>query len=138
VDESGNALLCDFGRIQYGNTEVLQAGRVHFIAPELWLGQDPRRTTEASDTYSLAMMIYALGTQQRPFSEYHNDIAVMNATLSGTRPEQPESLGGLSPHETAGLWKIMSHMWKQDPLRRPSMHLVKACFNMLFDTSNTP
>jgi serine/threonine protein kinase len=143
VDESGKALLCDFGlcRIRYEisrtHTQVLQGGRVRFVAPELWSDQDPRRTTEASDTYSLAMTIYALGTQQSPFSQYHNDFAVVNAALSGTRPEQPDSLGGLSPRETAGLWKIMSEMWKQDPLRRPSMHLVKARFNMLFDTSNT-
>ena len=144
VDESGEALICDFGlcRVRYEvsrtHTEIRQGGRVRFVAPESWSSQRPHRINEASDTYSLAMTIYALGTRLRPFSEYNHDFAVVNVVQSGTRPTQPESLGGLPPCETAELWKIMSSMWAQDPHRRPSMHLVKARFHMLFGTSDVP
>jgi len=142
ADESGEALLCDFGlcRIRYEisrtHTEIRQGGRVRFVAPELWSGQRPLRINEASDTYSLAMTIYALGTHRRPLFKYDNDFAVVNAIQTGARPEQPESLGGLPPHKTEELWKIMSAMWAQDPDRRSSMHLVKARFYMLFGGSD--
>lgn len=81
------------------------------------------------------MTIYALGTQRAPFFQYHNDYVIMSAVVKGTRPERPESLGGLSARETAELWKIMNAMWTQDPLRRPSMHLVQTRFKTLFDRS---
>ena len=106
ADESGEALLCDFGlcRIRYEisrtYTEIRQGGRVRFVAPELWSGQRPLRINEASDTYSLAMTIYALGTHRRPLFKYDNDFTVVNAIQTGARPEEPESLGGLPPHKT--------------------------------------
>lgn len=63
-----------------------QGGRLRFVAPEILKGI--QRVNEASDVYSLAMTIYALGTGKRPFHDIFADYAASRAAEDGKRPSR--------------------------------------------------
>lgn len=58
-----------------------QGGRARFVAPELSAGPEKFRINEASDIYSLAMTIYALGTGLPPFHHLSIHAATRAAEL---------------------------------------------------------
>lgn len=130
VDEYGTVQLCDFGlsRIRYEitrtHTNIQGGGRYRFLAPELTLGLENSRTNEASDVYSLAMTMYALGTRGSPFKEV-NELAAAQAVQRGERPAIPTSLGGLDMSMTQMLSEIMVKMWIHKPVLRPSVATVQ-------------
>ena len=98
MTSDGVALVCDFGfsRIRHEvsrtNTIIRQGGRPRFVAPELSMGHEKIRGTEASDVYSLAMTIFTLATGVTPLNDIGNVFAVVRAAEEGTRPPRFKSL----------------------------------------------
>lgn len=132
ADASGTVQLCDFGlsRIRYEitrtHTDIRSGGRLRFLAPELTAGSETFRIDEASDVYSLAMTIYALGTHGVPFKELPNEWAAAQAAQLGERPVIPASIGGLDPPTTARLHAVMAKMWDHEPTLRPATSVVQS------------
>jgi serine/threonine protein kinase len=124
VKASGEPLLCDFGlsRIRHeitrSCTTIRQGGRLRFVAPEIYFGEENARINESSDIYSLAMTIYALGSGKLPFGELTHELGACRAARKGQRPSKPESIGGLTVGDTKLLWSITTKMWDHEPLRR--------------------
>lgn len=119
-------MLCDFGlsrirhEISRTHTILHQGGRQRFIAPEISSGLEAR-INEKSDVYSLAMTIYALGARSMPFGHIDRDIVACRAAREGERPQQCDSLGGLTTEETAHLWSLLERMWSHNPRCRPTV-----------------
>lgn len=129
------------------HTLLRQGGRQRFLAPELSAGPEQFRINEASDIYSLAMTIYALGTGLVPFHDLKGDFAASRSAEEGIRPSSfrnsmsPDvrpnsealsdhnratiSLGGLTQKDSELVWKLMIQMWDNDPLMRPSVSVVR-------------
>lgn len=79
---------------------------------------------EQSDVYSLAMTIYALGVQSKPFEHLSEVFSVVNAVKQGKRPSKRDPLGGLTGNEAEQLWSLITNMWDQDPQRRPTASIA--------------
>lgn len=134
IDDEGRAYLIDFGlaRIKHdvtrSTTGLIEGGKYRYLAPELLavVGPDEFRTSPASDCYAFAMTILEMATLDKPWAEFSHELRAARAAETGTRPKRPDSLGGL-PTETAdALWALLSQMWAQDPLTRPSLDAVEA------------
>lgn len=96
---------------------IRSGGRAQFISPEVSSGEI-RRPTEASDVYSLAMTIYALGTDDTPFAGCSNERMATRAAENGDRPDFPGTLAGLGAEHTAQLYALLEEMWVPDPAKR--------------------
>jgi hypothetical protein len=57
-------------------------------------------------------------TGKHPFSELHNDGAVIKAVLDGIRPSRPSSCSG-TPLLDA-LWTLLQDCWEELPKKRPT------------------
>lgn len=51
---------------------------------------------------------------------------VIRDVLNNQRPNRPTTEGGCSQWMSDELWKLLSHMWSEDPTERPSMQQVHA------------
>lgn len=122
IDDDGNALLCDFGlsRLHYDVTRSLTAirsgGKLRFLSPELTSSDDAFRTTETSDVYSLAMLVYELLYEVAPFHDVTNDLKVIHLTQHGSRPTRRALKSDRSSThawvEAEGLlWILIQGMW---------------------------
>lgn len=123
IDNWGNACICDFGfsrlrhEISRTLTLIRAGGRAQFVSPEVSSGET-QRPTEASDIYSLAMTIYALGTGDTPFARYSNERMATRAAENGERPDCPGTFSGLGAEHTLQLYTLLQDMWAHDPTER--------------------
>lgn len=127
VDESGTAQLCDFGfsRIRHEVsrtfTRIKSGGRLRFLAPELDFGDEDLRVNEASDVYSLGMVVYAMGTGYIPFSNHRKEMRAALAAQLGARPYRPDVFGDMDENSSGLLWAELQNMWCHEPSSRPSI-----------------
>ncbi|KAJ7822852.1 kinase-like protein, partial [Mycena leptocephala] len=124
VDNSGRALLCDFGlarlkadpTVRTGAVDALQIqGSRNWMAPELLNGS---RNRPPSDVYAFSMTLYELYTDETPlFSVPYADLVDLVARRGG-RPERPESGEGRPiPQE---VWELAEQCWVAHPHKRPT------------------
>lgn len=134
--------MCDFGlgrirqEVTRTQTTIRVGGRARFLAPELLDGTEEFRTSEASDVYSLSMVILSAWAHERPFVDYPTEKAAGAAARRGQRPLKPlkHVLKGvpLNPATMELLWRLLEEMWAQDPRKRPSVQVVEASVDALF------
>lgn len=63
-------------------------------------------------------------TQELPFFEVRNEAKVASNFRKGFRPERPATSISLSFGTEEQLWTLLSNMWAQEPLSRPSSETV--------------
>ena len=96
---------------------------VRYSAPELFHGDTV--PTEASDTYSFAMLILECITEELPFSHLRRDAAVLYARISKKQnPPRPDGPNRISDD----LWDLMTRCWAAEPDERPTMEQVHGSF----------
>ncbi|RIA89510.1 kinase-like domain-containing protein [Glomus cerebriforme] len=95
ADESSNSI--------YGN--------LPYIAPEVIAGKE---TTKASDTYSVAMLMWEISSGQPPFMNYDYDYDLVMNIINGVRPK-------VVPGTPLEYESLMKQCWDADPLKRPNI-----------------
>ncbi|KAF8308535.1 kinase-like protein, partial [Clavulina sp. PMI_390] len=126
IHESGNPLLCDFGRSRIrheisrrSNRE--EGGRARFLAPELSDGRTERFcSTQESDIFALAMTFLNAWSAELPFPELKNERQVVTGAIQGERPIRPTSVVALEGDVEVGFWELLGEMWAHDATERPS------------------
>ncbi|CCA66855.1 hypothetical protein PIIN_11716 [Serendipita indica DSM 11827] len=96
-----------------------------YLAPELIRGDitSPRKST---DVYSLAMTILECLTLERPFANRKRDaLVIRDVIVLNLRPSRPTNESG-TRWISDGVWKLLTEMWAENPLDRPSMQHVHA------------
>ncbi|KAJ7613100.1 kinase-like domain-containing protein [Roridomyces roridus] len=126
VENSGRALLCDFGLARLkadtsartGSSEPAQMvhGSRNWMAPELFGGF---RHRPSSDVYAFGMTVYELYTGDIPlFSVPYADLVDL-VVRRGARPQRPHPDDGrVIPDE---LWELTEQCWASDPQQRPAV-----------------
>ncbi|KAJ6512709.1 hypothetical protein C8R45DRAFT_801995, partial [Mycena sanguinolenta] len=79
---------------------------------------DPRKIHYGSDIYAFACVCYDILTEQVPFHELRNDMAVMMKVSGGYHPPRPTSPSGISIPDN--LWKLMERCWEGEAKKRPT------------------
>ncbi|MGB8260569.1 MAG: protein kinase [Terracidiphilus sp.] len=95
------------------------AGSLDYMSPEQTLARD--RITEASDIYSLGIILYEMLTGKPPFGHHAEGEAIKRAH----REEQPASLR-TAPGLPQPLVRLVESMIEKDPTWRPSADVVIA------------
>jgi serine/threonine protein kinase len=90
-------------------------GVIPYIAPEV-LNKKPY--TKASDIYSFAMILWEVGTGEKPYADLPYDDALALQIKNGQRPDIPEEI----PECYASLIK---ECWDNDPQKRPTALDIK-------------
>ncbi|KAJ7447795.1 kinase-like domain-containing protein, partial [Mycena galericulata] len=135
VDNSGRALLCDFGltRIKGDITSCTRStqgaavsGSRNWMAPELLTGALPK---PASDIYGFGMTLYELYTDQIPLmAVFHGDFIELVVRLD-VRPERPED--DECPRMNDGIGDLAEQCWKKDAKMRLTARQVHDKINLL-------
>jgi serine/threonine protein kinase len=86
-------------------------GVLPYVAPEVLQG---KHYIQASDIYSLSMIIYELFSNQPPFAEYAYDICLAERICEGLRPNLEEVI---APQL---LKDLISRCWDASPAQRPT------------------
>ncbi|RIA85260.1 kinase-like domain-containing protein, partial [Glomus cerebriforme] len=86
-------------------------GVIPFIAPEVL---DGGPYTQASDVYSIGMIMWFINSGQYPFFNRKYDEILINDIVNGLRPKIPE---GTPPD----YGKLMQDCWDVDPHKRPTI-----------------
>lgn len=126
----------DFGlsRLRYEKsrvfTNIQSGGRLRYLAPELTAGEDVVRTTEKTDIYAFAMVIYELLYQCVPFHEISRDYAVVAAVERGTRPSRvalPTERLSSSRWSVVEdyVWFLLPLLWSEE-LKRARLGFISA------------
>ncbi|KAJ7130868.1 kinase-like domain-containing protein [Mycena filopes] len=129
VTPSHRACICDFGlssiadvtlRFAQSTTSTTLQGTQRYYAPELLkpIGPGLSKKNFASDVYAFACVCYEILTENVPFHEERNDMAVMFRVLDGARPSRPALCMG-SPR-LDNLWQLIESCWQQKPEDRPT------------------
>ncbi len=109
-DARGNLylLLSDFGLPRLAGGSLVSASTVFYAAPEVFYNQP----TEASDQYSLAMILYQLLTGRLPFGG--DGQQVMQQQMQAT----PAPLRSLNPNVPPLVETVVMHALSKHPLAR--------------------
>ncbi|KAJ7607963.1 kinase-like protein, partial [Roridomyces roridus] len=144
VEESGRALLCDFGltrlkadinsRTRSNNSPAVSGSR-NWMAPELLTGSLPKPST---DIYALGMTIYEVcafslsQTDVHGLPQLYTDQVPLHLVAYGdfvelvfkqdVRPEQPEE--DEFPNFTGSIWGLAEHCWQKNPKDRPTAQQI--------------
>ncbi|KAF7344400.1 Kinase-like protein [Mycena sanguinolenta] len=123
-EDSGKALLCDFGLARLkadaatrtADTPKLEiVGSRNWMSPEVLTGSRYRIT---SDVYAFGMTLYELYADETPLiSVPYADLIELVATR-GVRPEPPEP--GEGREISVELWELAEECWVLDPQKRPT------------------
>src|SRR4051794_17737029 len=104
-------------------------GNLPYIAPEVISG---KKSTFASDIYSIAMLMWEISSGQPPFSNYKHDFDFVMNINNGMRPKVVSG----TPIEYQNL---MEQCWDADPLKRPKIKtLHKKIFEINLHYQNVP
>ncbi|GLB42831.1 putative protein with domain-containing protein [Lyophyllum shimeji] len=126
VNESGKALLADFGISSISDPQILaltshsvgsKGGSVRWQAPELF-DEDIHNTT-ASDVYAWSCVVYEIYAGHMPFVHVRDQAVVLKVT-KGERPGRPSAESGL----TDEIWSLMQDCWETTPAKRPTVDQV--------------
>ena len=90
-------------------------GNLPYIAPEVISG---KKTTFASDIYSIGMLMWEISSGQPPFSIYEHDLDFAMNIINGIRPKIVSG----TPSEYKNL---MKQCWDADPLKRPDIKTLR-------------
>ncbi|XP_066578942.1 receptor-interacting serine/threonine-protein kinase 1 isoform X2 [Amia ocellicauda] len=91
------------------------AGTLSYIAPE-HLESINTKSTEKSDVYSFAIVIWVILAHKEPYENAHNEEHLCRCVQKGDRPDQ-ESIPSDTPKE---IIKLMEHCWQSNPKQRPT------------------
>ena len=128
IDESGRALLADFGLLAIisdatgpgSSSPLTHGGTCRWMSPELFYPEDfglkDSRRTKYSDCYAMGMVIYEVLSGQVPFPRYEAP-AVIAKVGRGERPERPEGAEGNWFTDT--VWGILERCWAPSRDDRP-------------------
>lgn len=111
---------------------------MRFLAPELLDGPEQFKTSNASDVYSLSLVLYSAWAHQSPFTEFSNENAAGAAARSGLRPPRYHGpIDVLEGHAFGekildGLWTLLIGMWKHDPSERLGIGEIESRLDALF------
>ncbi|KAK7008148.1 kinase-like protein [Favolaschia claudopus] len=135
VEDSGRALLCDFGltRIKADITsrthaaeKVVVSGSRNWMAPEMLSGTLPR---PSSDLYAFGMTIYELFMDEIPLSAIPYSDFIELVFKFGTRPQRPDPDD--CPRMTDDIWNLAVRCWDKDPHVRPTARQIHDNINLL-------
>lgn len=113
-------------------------GKNRFLAPELIEKTDDEkfRTTNASDVYAFAMVLWNAWSGQKPFPTLKEPLEITSAVADGLRPRRPQLLPAErmfdEPTEDR-LWRLTEEMWAQKPEDRPETSKVKDEMEIIFE-----
>jgi serine/threonine protein kinase len=139
IDQSGHALLADFGLLTIikDPTNVLtsstysQGGSARWMSPELidpqQFGLQHGRPTESSDCYALGMVIYETISGNLPFHK-DADLTVVAKVMQGKRPPRGAKF-------RKDLWGMLERCWESQPSSRPSIGDVLRCLEAYSNSS---
>jgi len=125
VDESENAILCDFGfsypagRKKPGPPLLVQ-GTPGYMAPETYTG-DARQIDFTSDIFSLGCVLFGLATAQDAFSYTMSEVTIEYRhpeKVAERLPQMLESIGW-PPEANRFMTKLVSLCLIKEPHRRP-------------------
>ncbi|GBC06866.1 hypothetical protein RclHR1_07100002 [Rhizophagus clarus] len=86
-------------------------GNLPYIAPEVISG---KRTSFASDIYSIGMLMWEISSGQPPFINFENDYELALRIINGMRPK-------IIPGTPLEYKKLMVQCWDADPTKRPDI-----------------
>jgi serine/threonine protein kinase len=138
IDDSGNALLCDFGlsRIRHEvtrtQTNIREGGRLRYLAPELLAGDESFRTTVATDIFSLSMTFLHVWSRQVPFVEFSREQKATAAIRKGRRPKRPAVHIDLTSDIEQEFWLLIVDMWAQEASSRPQSEDMQKRLEAIF------
>ncbi|RGB40015.1 kinase-like domain-containing protein [Rhizophagus diaphanus] len=89
-------------------------GNLPYIAPEAIVG---REYTNASDIYSIAILMWEISSGQPPFIRYEHENETATYIINGIRPKIVSG----TPLEYKNL---MEECWNADPLKRPDIYTL--------------
>ena len=138
IDQTGNALLADFGLLTISDpvssNSYIQGGTARWMAPEL---MDPQQfelgnscPTIHSDCYALGMVIYETISGHLPFHQF-GTLIVVTKILRGQHPHRGAGF-------TQSLWEMLEMCWAPQPDDRPSIGDVLRCLERASNESEPP
>ncbi|RIA96670.1 kinase-like domain-containing protein [Glomus cerebriforme] len=89
-------------------------GNLPYIAPEVISG---KKTTFASDVYSIAMLMWEISSGQPPFNNYEHNYYLATNIINGIRPKIV--LGTPLKYKN-----LMKQCWDADPSKRPNINTI--------------
>ncbi|CAB4427296.1 unnamed protein product [Rhizophagus irregularis] len=89
-------------------------GNLPYLAPEVISG---KQTTEASDIYSVAMLMWEISSEQPPFINYEHDYNLVMNIINGIRPRIVSG----TPVEYKNL---IEECWDADSSKRPDINTL--------------
>ncbi|XP_061588358.1 receptor-interacting serine/threonine-protein kinase 1 [Cololabis saira] len=99
------------------------AGTLSYMAPE-HLESIHAPSTEKSDVYSFAIVVWVILTGQEPYANARSEDQMSQCVRNGDRPEED-----LIPEDTPmEIIQLMKRCWDQNPERRPSFKEAYSCF----------
>jgi serine/threonine protein kinase len=145
VDDSNNALICDFGRGKViGDAEystALVAGLANHRAPELWSEDDiniDQLFSPASDVYAFGMLAFQvlsyltrfvfahfgpqMFTDEVPFSGL--DQLEFRIWASVRRGDRPLRSSDTHHRISDNMWAIIQGCWVSNPIARPMASVI--------------
>ncbi|XP_029380876.1 receptor-interacting serine/threonine-protein kinase 1 [Echeneis naucrates] len=96
-------------------TGVRGAGTLSYMAPE-HLESIHTASTEKSDVYSFAIVVWVILTAQEPYANARSDDHISQCVRNGDRP----AMDLIPPDTPAEIIHLMKKSWSHDPLQRPT------------------
>ncbi|RGB30944.1 kinase-like domain-containing protein [Rhizophagus diaphanus] len=86
-------------------------GNLPYIAPEVITG---KKTTYASDIYSIGILMWEISSEQLPFINYEHNYELAMKIINGMRPK-------IVPDTPLEYKKLMEQCWDADSTKRPNI-----------------
>ncbi|PKY29682.1 kinase-like protein [Rhizophagus irregularis] len=96
-------------------------GVIPYVAPEIFLG---KTYTQASDIFSLGIIIWVLYSLEEPYNDRCHDANLILDIIRGLRPEIPPQLS--IPNY---IKELMEKCWDSDPTNRPTAEQIIIMLN---------
>ncbi len=87
---------------------------IPYIAPEIFNGEP---FSQASDIYSIGMIMWELTTGCKPFANVEHDHKLIYEIIDGKRPE-------ITKDTPVCFANLMKRCWDPDPSKRPSINNI--------------
>ncbi|XP_061110780.1 receptor-interacting serine/threonine-protein kinase 1-like [Conger conger] len=96
-------------------SNIRTAGTLFYMAPE-HLESIHTRSSEKSDVYSFAIVVWVILTTQEPYENARNEDQVCQCVRNGDRPDE----NAIPPETPEKMAELMRKCWRQDPEQRPT------------------
>ncbi|KAM6918748.1 receptor-interacting serine/threonine-protein kinase 1 [Xenentodon cancila] len=105
------------------STGARGAGTLSYMGPE-HLESIHARSTEKSDVYSFAIVVWVILTGQEPYANARSEDQMSQCVRNGDRPEE-----SLIPEDTpVEIVQLMKRCWDHNPEQRPTFKEAYSCF----------